>query len=206
MMNNGIVPGDVSESTAPSVPGLSNIGPFVSGDGRGTRPGILIYSHSRKLLHMNRRAMELTGHLDRTDAEPINRLRSAAVHDLRQNIQETLDHRRLTNISELFELRRFLFEAGRTIQVRGFGLSGRYSDEDSRIVIVLEEIEPSQELQRIQDPATVPFPSTSGVTAGDFAQQLPPSAATVASEDSQSGRIQSPDRMRQARMSERSWQ
>lgn len=206
MMNNGIVLGDVSESTGPRVPGLSGIEPFVSADGRGTSPGILIYSHSRKLLHMNRRAMELTGHLDRTDAEPINKLRSASVHELRQNIQETLDHRRLTNISELFELRRFLFEAGRTIQVRGFGLAGRYSDADSRIVIVLEEIGHSQELQRVQAPAPAPFPSTAGVTAGDSAQQRPPSAATVAQEDNQSGRIPSRDRMRQVRMFERSLQ
>jgi hypothetical protein len=204
MMNNGIVLGDVSESTVPRVPGLSGIGPFMSADGRGTRPGILIYSHCRKLLHMNRRAMELTGHLDRKDAEPINRLRSASVHELRQNIQETLDHRRLTNISELFELKRFLFEAGRTIQVRGFGLAGRYSDEDSRIVIVLEEIEHSQEQQPAQASATEFFSSTSGVTAGDSAEQRPPSAAAVAQEDSRSGRIPSPDRMQQVRMSERS--
>lgn len=204
-MNNGIVLGDVSKSTAPRVPGLSGIEPFVSADGRGTSPGILIYSHSRKLLHMNRRAMELTGHLDRTDAEPINKLRSASVHELRQNIQETLDHRRLTNISELFELKRFLFEAGRTIQVRGFGLAGRYSDEDSRIVIVLEEIEHLQE-QGVQAPAPAPFPSTAGVTAGDSTHQRPPSAATLAQEDSQSRRIPSLDRMRQVRMSERSLQ
>ncbi len=205
-MNNGIVLGDISEPTASRVPGLSGIGPFVSGDGRGTRPGSLIYSRSRKLLHMNRRAMELTGHLDRTDVEPINKLRSASVHELRQNIQETLDHRRLANISELFELKRFLFEAGRTIQVRGFGLAGRYSDEDSRIVIVLEEIEPSQELQRVQAPATAPFSSTPGVTAGDSAPQRPSSATAVVQEDSQSGRIPSLDRMRQIRMSERSLQ
>lgn len=191
MMNTGIVHGDGSESTVPHVPGLSGIGPFVSEDGSGARPGILIYSHSRKLLHMNRRAMELTGHLDRTDAEPTKRRRSASVHELRQNIQETLDHRRLTNISELFELKRFLFEAGRTIQVRGFGLAGRYSDEDSRIVIVLEEIEHPQELQQVQASTTVPFPSTSGATAGDAAPQRSPSAATVVQEDRRSGRIPS---------------
>lgn len=206
MNNNGIMSGDVSESTAPRVTGLSGIGPFVPGDGSGTRPGILIFSHSRKLLHMNRRALELTGHLDRTDAEPIKKMRSASVHELRQNIQETLDHRRLTNISELFELKRFLFEAGRTIQVRGFGLAGRYSDEDSRIVIVLEEIEHSQEQQPAQTPATEFFSSTSGVTAGDSAGQRPPSAAAIAQDGSLSGRTPSLDRMRQVRMSERSLQ
>lgn len=205
MMNDGIVLGDVSESTAPRVPGMSGIGPFLSGDGKRTRPGILIYSHSRKLLHMNRRAMELTGHLDRTDAEPINKLRSASVHELRQNIQETLDHRRLANISELFELKRLLFEAGRTIRVRGFGLAGRYSDEDSRTVMVLEEIEYSK-AQGGQAPVSVPSASTSGVTAGDCAQQRPLSGATVAQEDSQSRRVPSLDRMQQVRMSERSVQ
>jgi hypothetical protein len=206
MMNNGTVLGDVSESTAPRVPGLSGIGPFVSGDGSGARPGILIFSHNRKLLHMNRRALELTGHLDRTDAEPTMKMRSASVHELRQNIQETLDHRRLTNISELFELKRFLFEAGRTIQVRGFGLAGRYSDEDSRIVIVLEEIEQSQELQPAQAPAAEFFSSTSGVIAGDSVEQRPPSAAAAAPEDGLFGRTPSLDRMQQVRMSERSLQ
>lgn len=206
MMKNGIVLEDVSESAAPPVPGSSGIGPFLSEDGSGTRPGILIYSHSRKLLHMNRRAMELTGHLDRTDAEPSNKLRSASVHELRQNIQDMLDHRRLINISELFELKRFLFEAGCTIQVRGFGLAGRYSDEDSRIVIVLEEVEPSQELQRVQAPATAPLSSTPGVTAGDSTQQQPASATAVVQEDSQSGRSPSLDRNRQVRISERSLQ
>ncbi|MDO9116362.1 MAG: hypothetical protein Q7U39_00270 [Nitrospira sp.] len=195
MMHNGVVLGDVCESSAARIPAV----------GRGTRPGILIYSHSRKLLHMNRRAMELTGHLDQTDAEPTKKLRSASIHELRQNIQETLDHRRLTNISELFELRRLLFEAGRTIRVRGFGLAGRYSDEDSRIVMVLEEIEHSKE-QGGQAPVAVPSASTSGVTAGDFAQQRPLSGATVAQEDSQSRRVPSLDRMQQVRMSERSVQ
>jgi hypothetical protein len=196
MMHNGIVLGDVCESSAASMPGV----------GRGTRPGILIYSHSRKLLHMNRRAMELTGHLDRTDAEPTKKLRSASVHELRQNIQETLDHRRLTNISELFELKRFLFEVGRTIQVRGFGLAGRYSDEDSRIVIGLEEIEHSQEPQRAEAPHPAPFPLTSGVTAGDSAPQRPPSAPAVGREDSLSRRTPSLDGVRQVRISERSLQ
>lgn len=87
MMNNGIVPGDLSESTAQRVSGLSGMGPFWSGDGRGTGPGILIYSRSRKLLHMNRRVMELTGHLDRTDTEPTMRMPSASVHELRQKMQ-----------------------------------------------------------------------------------------------------------------------
>jgi len=206
MMNNGIVSGDVSESAAPRVPGLSGIGPFVPGDGSAARPGILVFSHSRKLLHMNRRAMELTGHLDRTDAEPLKKMRSASVHDLRQNIQETLDHRRLTNISELFELKRVLFEDGRKMLIRGFGLAGRYSDEDSRIVIVLEEIEHSQEQQPAQTPATEFFSSTSGVTAGDSAGQRPPSAAAIAQDGSLSGRTPSLDRMRQVRMSERSLQ
>jgi len=194
MMNNGVVPGDVCESSAACTPGI------------GTRPGILIYSHGCKLLHMNRRAMELTGHLDQKDAEPTKKMRSASVHELRQNIQETLDHRRLTNISELFELKRFLFEAGRKILVRGFGLAGRYSDEDSRIVIVLEEIEQTQEPLGVQAPAMVPFPSTSNVISGDSAQQRASTAATAEPEDGLFGRVASMDRMPQVRMSERSLQ
>ena len=39
-----------------------------------------------------------------------------------------------------FELKRVIFESERKILVRGFGLADRNSHDDSRIVIVLEEV------------------------------------------------------------------
>jgi len=42
-------------------------------------------------------------------------VRSAPVRELSAQIQEALDSRREANIWELFELKRFMFEAGRRI-------------------------------------------------------------------------------------------
>ena len=104
-------------------------------------PGILIFSRRGQLPHMNRRALELTGHLNQTKMGPVNAIRLAPVRELSAQIQEGLDSRKEANSWELFELKRVIFDAGRKILVRGFGLAGRNSHDDSRIVIVLDEMD-----------------------------------------------------------------
>ena len=94
---------------------------------------------------MNRRALELTGHLNQTEIGAVNDTRLAPVRELSAEIQEALDSRKEANTWDLFELKRVIFEAGRKILVRGFGLAGRNSHDDSRIVIVLEEVGLQQE-------------------------------------------------------------
>ncbi|RPH81704.1 MAG: hypothetical protein EHM80_01500 [Nitrospiraceae bacterium] len=89
---------------------------------------------------MNSRALELTGQLNQEEIGPIHDLRSVPVCELSAQIQETLDHRREVNIWEIFELKRVIFETERKILIRGFGLADRNSYDDSRIVIVLEEV------------------------------------------------------------------
>jgi hypothetical protein len=93
---------------------------------------------------MNHRALELTGHLDQTETGPATMTLSRLVRELRVQIQDTLDNRRKADIWELFELKRDLkrdmVESGRKILLRGFGLADRNSQDDSRIVIVLEEV------------------------------------------------------------------
>lgn len=106
----------------------------------GSRPGILVFSRGRRLLHMNSRALELTGHLNQAEIGPAHDTRSAPVRELIAQIQETLSHRREADIWEIFELKRVIFETERRIMVRGFGLADRNSHDDSRIVIVLEEV------------------------------------------------------------------
>jgi hypothetical protein len=108
------------------------------------RPGILIFSRQQKLLHVNRRAKGLTGHLDLTEIGADCESDSVPVHELRNAIQAALDQRRAANIWEPFELKRVLFEANRMILVRGLGLADRSEHDDSRIVIVLEELGPRQ--------------------------------------------------------------
>jgi hypothetical protein len=94
----------------------------------------------RQLLHMNHRALELTGHLDQAETGPATMTLSRLVSELRVQIQDTLDNRRQADIWELFELKRDMVESGRKILLRGFGIADRNSQDDSRIVIVLEEI------------------------------------------------------------------
>jgi hypothetical protein len=109
------------------------------------RPGILIFSRRQKLLYLNGRALELTGHLDQAEIGAGCEVPSTPVCELRNAIQAVLDHRRAANIWELFELKRVIFEARRRILVRGFGLANQKSPDDSRIVIVLEELGLPQE-------------------------------------------------------------
>lgn len=135
---------------------LSSTEPSAKGASVRSRPGILIFSRRRQLLHMNRRALELTGHLNQTEIGPVNDIRLAPVRELSAQIQEALDSRKEANIWELFELKRFIFEAGRKILVRGFGLADRNSYDDSRIVIVLEEVSLRQKHKAQQAPAQGP--------------------------------------------------
>lgn len=125
--------------------GVSRVEPRAKGGSLGSRPGILIFSCRQQMLHMNHRALELTGQLHQAELGPVHEIRSALVRELRTVIQETMDHRRDANIWELFELKRVIVEVGRKILARGFGLADRKSFEDSRIVIVLEELSLRQE-------------------------------------------------------------
>jgi hypothetical protein len=125
--------------------GLPHSEPSAKGASARSRPGILIFSRARQLLHINSRALELTGHLNQAEIGPAHDIRSTPVRELSAQIQETLDHRREANIWEIFELKRIIFETGRKILVRGFGLADRNSHEDSRIVIVLDEVGHRQE-------------------------------------------------------------
>jgi hypothetical protein len=104
------------------------------------QPERLMFSRRRKLLRVNRRALELADHLDQAEIGRICEIHSAPVRELRNAIQTTLDHRRAAHIWEPFELKRVVFEGRRRILVRGLGLADRSSHDDSRIVIVLEEL------------------------------------------------------------------
>ena len=144
-MNDGTVIRDGHESHVRREQGLSSSELSAKGASARSRPGILIFSRGRQLLHINSRALELTGHINQVEIGPVHDIRSAPVRELSAQIQETLDHRREANIWEIFELKRVIFETERKILVRGFGLADRNSHDDSRIVIILEEVGHRQE-------------------------------------------------------------
>ena len=144
-MNGGTVMGDGHESHVQPGEELSCSEPGSKSASVRSRPGILIFSRRQQLLHMNRRALELMSHFNQTEIGPVNDILLAPVRELSAQIQEALDHRNEANSRELFELKRVILDVGREILVRGFGLTGWNSHDDSRIVIVLEEVGLQQE-------------------------------------------------------------
>ncbi len=140
MMNGGTVLGDGHESPVRLGQGLSCSEPETKSASVGSQHGILIFSRRQQLLHMNRRALGLMSHFKQTEIGPINDTLLAQVRELSAQIQEALDSRSEANSRNLFELKRVIFDAGRKILVRGFGLAGRNLHDGSRIVIVLEEV------------------------------------------------------------------
>jgi hypothetical protein len=152
MMRDGNVMRDDSELHVRHDQSLSSCEPSTKEECAGSRPGILIFSRGRRLLHMNRRALELTGHINQDEIGLVHDLRSAPVRELSAQIQETLDHRRAVDIWEIFELKRVIFETERKILIRGFGLADRNSYDDSRIVIVLEEVARQQDYKTQSKP------------------------------------------------------
>lgn len=115
-------------------------GPDATGALVRSQPGILIFSRKQQLLHVNRRTLELIGHLDQSEIGPVNDIPLASLQELRIVIQKTLDHRKEANIWEPFELSGVTFDAGRKILIRGFGIADRDSYDDSLIVILVENV------------------------------------------------------------------
>jgi len=64
MMNEETVIRDGQEPHMRREQGLSHSEPSAKGASARARPGILIFSRARQLLHINSRALELTGHLN----------------------------------------------------------------------------------------------------------------------------------------------
>ena len=64
MMNDGTVMRDSPESHVRHGQGLSSCKSGTKETSARSRPGILIFSRGRQLLHMNSRALELTGHFN----------------------------------------------------------------------------------------------------------------------------------------------
>ena len=119
-----------------------------------SQPGILIFSRGRQLLHLNSRALELTGHLNQAEIKSVHDIRSAPVRELSAQIQETLGHRKEANIWGIFELKRVIVETERAILIHGVGLADqKNSSDNSHIVIMLEEVGRRQEQQAQKAPS-----------------------------------------------------
>jgi len=58
-----------------------------------------------------------------------------------------------------------LYEFGRTIVLRGFGLPSRDSSDDSRVIVILEEMSRQQARGEFQSQAKDPAPKRKGAVA-----------------------------------------
>ena len=105
-----------------------------------TSPGILVFSRTKQLLHVNRRALELTGHIGQVERGAVNFVLSTSVSELRADVLEGLDSRAEEGIGEQFEVWRMVCERGQRMLLRGFGLPNPNSHDHSRIVLLLEEL------------------------------------------------------------------
>ena len=102
-------------------------------------PGILVFSPTIQVLHVNRRALELAGRIGQGEVGSVSRLLSTPVTGLYLKVREVLEARTAASIWEPFEIRRFVGEPGRRVLLRGYGLPDRNSKDCSRVIIVLEE-------------------------------------------------------------------
>lgn len=115
-------------------------------------PGIMVFSYRLQLRYMNPRALKMTGHLGQVETGPFTMSLIRQVIELRGRVQQTLASRIAATFWEPFELKRYLFEPGRKILLRGIGLPDRKATDHSRIVIVLEEVRPREAKARVQPP------------------------------------------------------
>jgi hypothetical protein len=148
---------------------LSFAAPSTKSASHNSSPGILVFSHRRQLLHMNRRALDMAGHFDQAETGPATMTLSRLVSELRVQIQDALDSRIEADIWELFELKRVMVEAGRTVLLRGFGLPNRNSSDYSRVIMILEEVSLQQERGTSQAQAKVHSPGRESPPAWEHA-------------------------------------
>ena len=140
MMNNGTVIQDRRGSYRQPSQRSCSLSQMKKRPSEHSRPGILIFSYGGHLLYMNRRAIELTGHVDPTEIGPGTDFPLESIQEFRVMIQQTLDQRNKSGIWGSFESEGTVFDVARKLLIRGFGIPYQDSYDDSRIVIVLDGV------------------------------------------------------------------
>lgn len=109
-----------------------------------TGPAIVVLSPSLQVLHMNRRAMALLNQLEHTaQSTGAERAVAAPLHQLCQDIIETLQVRLRSNNWEQFRQQSTIGDSTHSILVNGFGLPDHRGLPHSRIVLLLSPHTPA---------------------------------------------------------------
>lgn len=109
-----------------------------------TGPGIIVLSSTLRVLHMNRRAMDLLTQFEPTaQCIEAERAITAPLHQHCQDIIESLQARLESNNCEQFHQCRTIGNSPHSILLKGFGLPDRRGLLHSRIVILLSPLSPA---------------------------------------------------------------
>lgn len=154
MMNSGIVRRHRQGSYRQFFQRASALTPLMTHASDDSPPGILVFSYGLKLLHMSRRAMELTGHFDQTDIGPGTYIPLESIQDFLGMIQQTLDQRKEADMWGSFESNGTIFDVAHKLLISGFGIANQDPYDHSRIVIVLDEIGSHNKDRPRQTPAS----------------------------------------------------
>lgn len=101
--------------------------------------GILVFSPTIQVSHVNRRALELAGRIGQVEVGSVKSLVSTPVLRLYGQVLEALNSRTAASIWDPFEIRRVVGEPGLRVLLRGYGLPDRKSSDGTFVVIILEE-------------------------------------------------------------------
>ena len=118
---------------------LSSPSAMQKGTQVASSPGVLVFSRTLQILHVNRRALELTGQSRQATTGPVSIMLSTPLIELRAKVQEALASRTAAGVWDPFEVRRAVCDLRSRVLLRGFGLPDRKASDRSRIIIVLEE-------------------------------------------------------------------
>lgn len=124
-MNEGLDSGDQAESIA----------------GQRVSCGVLLLSPTMRLIHMNRQAGELAKRIEPVmNGNAARGVLPTVLTQLGEEIQKRLQIRTEHEDWEQFELRRLVGIPQRPVLLRGFGLPDRNDSDQSRILIIMEEV------------------------------------------------------------------
>ncbi len=119
--------------------------PVMTQNGRLPRearsPGILVLASTMKILYVNRRAWELAGLAGQVGPwDSSDQALPPVLAEVCAIVRTALEARAESGQPDQFEYKRVIGEFGRRVQIHGFGLPNRLSFLQSRIVIVLDEL------------------------------------------------------------------
>lgn len=128
-----------------------------------SRPGILVFSRSRQLQYVNRRALELIENAGLAQTPVCSISFPSRLFKLRDEIRARLDDRLKASLWDPFEESRVVIECGRKLLLRGFGYPDRGASRGSRIVILLEPFAEKDTSHQVPASMKAPERQTAGI-------------------------------------------